>query len=177
LAARKRTRGDARVTDLIEPILAIDAHHEGWTALPERSQIGLGHSFVSGDPLGPRLRVAYFLRDADQAMVGRAWFGPLAEGPPRHAHGGALAALLDEVMGAAAWLAGHRVVAAKIEVDFKRPVPLGTTATFEGIVTKAEGRRVHMAATLALPDGTVASTASGLYIIIDIDKLRASAAR
>jgi hypothetical protein len=154
-----------------EPTAPVDAPGEGWTALPPRSQIGLARSFVSGDPDGPRLRVAYFLRDTDHAMVGRAWFGPLAEGPPRHAHGGAIAALLDEVMGAAAWLAGHRVVAAKIEVDFKRPVALGATATFVGSVTRVEGRRVFMSGALTLPDGTVAATSSGLYVVVDIHKL------
>ncbi len=159
---------------LPEPSPAIDAPHDGWTKLPPQSHIGLGCSFVSGDPTGPRMRVAYFVRDVDRAMAGRVWFGPLAQGPPKHAHGGAIASLLDEVMGAAGWLAGHRVVAAKIEVDFKRPVQLGSTCTFEGSVAKVDGRRVHMVGALTLPDGAIASTSSGLYIVIDIDKLRAS---
>jgi hypothetical protein len=166
---------DVNAAALAEPSPAIDAPHDGWTKLPPQSHIGLGCSFVSGDPTGPRVRVGYFMRDVDQAIVGRAWFGPLSQGPPRHAHGGAIAALLDEAMGASGWLAGHRVVAAKIEVDYKRPVPLGSTCTFEAAVTKVDGRRVHIEGALALPDGSIASTSAGLYIVVDIDKLRASA--
>ena len=36
------------------------------------------------------------------------------QGPPGHADGGSLAAVLDEAMGAAVWLAGHSVVAAHL---------------------------------------------------------------
>src|SRR5690349_90349 len=47
------------------------------------------------------------------------------QGPPGHAHGGCLSAILDEAMGAVVWCAGHPVVAGRLEVDFKRAVPLG----------------------------------------------------
>src|SRR5262249_29380404 len=110
----------------------------------------------------------------DNAMVGRAWFGPLCEGPPGHAHGGSIAAVLDDVMGSGAWLAGHRVVAAKIEVEFKKPVPLGTTAEFASVVERVGGQRVRTRASLTLPNGVVAASASGLFVVVDIEKLRAS---
>ena len=155
----------------LAPAAPVDAPHEGWTLLPPRQSLGFGASFVAGDS-GDRLQVAYFVRDADSAMVGRAWFGPLAEGPPGHAHGGAIAAVLDDVMGSSAWLAGHRAVAAKIEVDFKRPVPLGNTTTFLGLVLRAEGKRVHVRGELLLPDGTLAAASTGLFIVIDVQKLR-----
>ena len=41
-----------------------------------------GHvSFVSPGESGKRLRIAYFRRPSDEALVGRAWFGPETEGP------------------------------------------------------------------------------------------------
>ncbi len=157
-----------------EPELNVDAPHPGWTLLPRRESLsgaGFATSFVAKAE-GQALRVAHFMRDADGAMVGRAWFGPACEGPPRHAHGGSIAAVLDDVMGSGAWLAGHRVVAAKIEVDFKRPVPLLTMATFEALVGRVEGRRVETSARLFLPDGSTAASSSGLFIVVDIARLR-----
>ncbi|HXT52702.1 MAG TPA: PaaI family thioesterase, partial [Thermoanaerobaculia bacterium] len=89
----------------------------GWKALdPFRIEGGRG-SFVSGDPVGDTLRVAYFRREGDGRLMGRAWFGPGTAGPPGHAHGGAMAAVLDEAMGAAAWMAGHIAVAAHLATD------------------------------------------------------------
>jgi acyl-coenzyme A thioesterase PaaI-like protein len=149
----------------------VDAPHEGWTPLPPREALGLAPSFVSGDPQGQRLRVAYFVRDEDAHVVGRVWFGPLAEGPPGHAHGGSIAAVLDELMGSAAWLAGHRVVAVKLDVEFKKAIRLGTTATFAARVTSSEGRKIVVTSEMFLPDGALAATGHGTFLVIDMERL------
>lgn len=159
------------------PAFALDAPHDGWTLTPPRRESSLRNSFVSGDAEGQRLRVSYFVRDVDSAVVGRAWFGPLAEGPPGHAHGGSMAALLDEAMGAAAWLKGHRVLAAKITIEFKRPLPLGSVVEFTAWVERVEGRRVFTRAELSLPGtegGTVCAQGEGLFIAVDLSKLKMS---
>jgi len=146
-----------------EPAENVDVPHPGWTLLPRRESLkgaGFAVSFVAKTE-GDGLRVAHFVREGDNAMVGRAWFGPMCEGPPGHAHGGSIAAVLDDVMGSGAWLAGHRVVAAKIEVEFKKPVPLGSTCTFESVVERVEGKRVQTKGTLFLPDGAIAASSAG----------------
>lgn len=120
-------------------------------------------SFVS--PTGDgRLRVAYFRRLGDGRLVGRAWFGPGAAGPPGHAHGGAVAAVLDEVLGAAAWLAGHRALAANLTVDFRAMVPLGTDARFEGAIDRVDGRKIYLRARLTAEDGRLLAEAGGLFV-------------
>ena len=137
----------------------------GWTpidAFPQRS-------FVSGDPDGDRLRVQYYERDS--ALLARVWFGPEAEGPPGHAHGGALAAVIDEAMGYAAWLAGHPVVAARLTTDFRRMLPLGTVCTVEPVVERVDGRKVHVAARIAGPDGTVYAEGSEIFVGLAPDAL------
>jgi acyl-coenzyme A thioesterase PaaI-like protein len=91
-------------------------------------------SFVTDEPGGDRLRVAYFRRGDEPVLLGKAWFGPGAEGPPGIAHGGSVASVLDEALGAAAWMAGHRVLVARLIVDFRERVPLGLDATFEAQV-------------------------------------------
>lgn len=87
------------------------------------------------------------------------------QGPPGHAHGGLSAAVLDEVMGAAVWQAGYTVAAAKIEVHYRKPVPLGQPIRTQGYVTRRNGRKLYARGEIYLPDGTVAVTGKGLYII------------
>src|SRR5688572_18388978 len=94
----------------------------GWTPVHPFPRMPTQDSFVSGASADGRLRVAYFRRDRDDRLVGKAWFGPGAVGPPGHAHGGSVAAALDEAMGAAAWWAGYPSVAARLTVDFRRMV-------------------------------------------------------
>ena len=145
----------------------------GWLALdPFRIEGGRG-SFVSGDPEGDTLRVAYFRRESDGRLMGRAWFGPGTAGPPGHSHGGAMAAVLDEAMGAAAWMAGHIAVAAHLATDFRAMLPLGTDAMLEAWVDRREGRKVWTAGKLWGDDGTVFAEATALFIRLDADRDRA----
>ena len=137
---------------------------DGWEPLRRFNESRTAESYVSGDRDGRRLRLRYFRRSSDGALVARAWFGPGCQGPPGHAHGGATAALLDEAMGFCCWLAGHRVVAAHIEVDFRGMVPVGTVATLEAAVERIEGRKVFPRARLLLPDGTLVAESTGLFL-------------
>jgi len=59
----------------------------------------------------------------------------------------------------------------RLEVDFKKPVPLGSVTTFAAHVVKAEGRRIHMRAEMFLPGGVVAAASTGLFIVVDVHKL------
>jgi acyl-coenzyme A thioesterase PaaI-like protein len=136
----------------------------GWTPIePFRLEGGAG-SFVTGNAEGDRLRVRYFQRSGDHHLMGRAWFGPGAQGPPGHAHGGAIAAVLDEAMGAAAWVAGHIAVAARLDTSFQRMVPLGTDATLEAWVEREEGRKIWTTGRLLDGAGEPFALASGLFI-------------
>ncbi|HOH01786.1 MAG TPA: PaaI family thioesterase [Polyangiaceae bacterium] len=128
------------------------------------------NSFVSGEEESHRLRVRYYRRSSDGALVGKAWFGPGSLGPPGHAHGGSMAAVLDETMGLAAWLAGHRVVAARLEVDFIAMLPLGTVAIMETSLHHVENRKIFLTATLKGPDKTLFARAQGLFIRLSQEK-------
>jgi len=125
-------------------------------------------SFVSGGPTGGRLRVAYFRRAGDRRLAGRAWFGPETQGPPGHAHGGSIAAVLDEALGAAAWAAGHPVLVASLAVDFRRMVPLGTDAIFEAWIERTEGRKIHTR--VRLTDGQGSVLAEGRAICVTLSE-------
>jgi acyl-coenzyme A thioesterase PaaI-like protein len=133
---------------------------------------GPPQSFVSGDPVGNRLRVAYFRRERDGMLLVRAWFGRGAEGPPGYAHGGSVAAVLDEAMGAAAWIAGHASIAARISVDFRHLVPLGLDALIEAWVTGTERRKIATRARLMDGDGRVLAESDALFVKLTDDQIR-----
>jgi acyl-coenzyme A thioesterase PaaI-like protein len=122
-------------------------------------------SFVTDSPDGDRLRVSYFRRGDEPVLRARVWFGPGTEGPPGYAHGGSVAAALDESIGGAAWMMGHRVVVARLVVDFRKPVPLGTDAFLESSVVNVDGRKVACRARLT-SGATVLAEAEGLCVIV-----------
>jgi hypothetical protein len=146
-------------------IVELQAPLPGLTPLPRLVELSGTRSFVSGDPDGERLRVAWFRRDDDGALVGRAWCGPLAEGPPAHVHGGAMAALLDEAMGLCCWVHGHRVLARGIEVAFRRPLALGSVVWLVGRIVGHDGRRLTTSGTLSSEGdgGVVFAEATGSF--------------
>ena len=115
------------------------------------------------------MRVAYFRRESDGALVGKVWFGPWCEGPPGHAHGGSMAAALDDAIGKIGWLSGHRVVAARISVSFRRMLPLGTDATLEAWIDRKDGRKLHTRGHLLGDDGEPYAEAEGLFIELSSD--------
>lgn len=113
----------------------------GWTPFDAASLVGESLKFVSGDPDGNRFRVRYY-RDHEQHLKARIWFGPETEGPPGHAHGGSMAAVLDEVLGLSAWAAGYSIVVGNLNVNFRNLLPLQKVVTVESKIISAEGRKV-----------------------------------
>ncbi len=112
-----------------------------WVPFDAPSLVGESLRFVSGEPDGNRFRVRYY-RDKEQQLQARIWFGPETEGPPGHAHGGSMAAVLDEVLGLAAWAAGYSIVVGNLNVSFRNLLPLQKVVTVESRVISAEGRKV-----------------------------------
>ncbi|OFZ21625.1 MAG: hypothetical protein A2X94_00365 [Bdellovibrionales bacterium GWB1_55_8] len=149
-----------------------DEASPGWELtwpFPDTARPG---SFVSGDPEGQRIRIKYYRRKEDGALVGKAWFGPDAEGPPGHAHGGSMSAVLDEAMGGSAWLAGYAVVAVRLIIDLRRMLPLGTAVFFEGSVEKVDGRKIHTRGKLTNAAGEVYAESQGLFIVLSQERFR-----
>lgn len=147
----------------VPPPVAVD---EGWEPFSPFPELSARESFVSGGPSTHRLRVAYFKRPGDPRLLGRAWFGPETQGPPGHAHGGAVSAVMDEALGAAAWGEGHPVVVARLSVDFRAMVPLGTDATFEAWVERVDGRKIHTRGRLLAADGQVLAEGQALCVLL-----------
>ena len=135
-----------------------------WTPFDAPALVGASLRFVSGDPEGSRYRVRYY-RDVEQRLKARVWFGPETEGPPGHAHGGAVAAVLDEVLGLSAWAAGQPIVVANLNVSFRNLLPLKTVVTVHSEITSMSGRKVTVKGCIC-NGATIYAEAECLCIVI-----------
>ena len=143
---------------------------DGWTEIEVFGSYGVGRPFITGDKSSDRIKVKYFKKESDNSFVARVWFGPSTEGPPGHVHGGSLAAVLDEAMGASAWIAGHSVVALKITVKYREMLPLGSVTTVEAWVSSVNGRKVLTKGKVFNEAGTVFTESEGLFINISPER-------
>ncbi len=122
-----------------------------------------GSCFVCDKTNPNSMGVEWYLDDENQ-IDARFAFTINHQGPPGFAHGGATAAVLDEAMGLAVWYAGYRVVTANLNLDYRKPVPLGEPIQIHGALSGKENRRVEATGRIVLPDGTVAVSAKGIYV-------------
>ena len=129
--------------------------------MTEKIPIG-GTAFITAPP--PHGFGMRYQHDAEGKVSGVIRLDESKQGPPGHVHGGALIALLDEAMGAACWVRGYRAVAANLQFDLIRGVPLATDITVSGAVENKQGRKVYAVCEITLPDGTVAVKGRGLFI-------------
>ncbi len=102
--------------------------------------------------------------EADGSVSASFVLAEAQQGPPGHAHGGALAAILDEAMGAAVWYAGHNVAVVHLSLDYRKPVPLHQPLSCRARMEKQEGRKIYATGEIYLPDGEVAVRAQGIFV-------------
>jgi len=136
-----------------------------WSDFDAPALVGETLRFVSGDRTGNRFRMRYFRNQENNLMV-RVWFGPVTEGPPGNAHGGSIAAVMDEVLGLAAWAAGHRIVVGNLNVSFKALLPILTVVQVETEVVSVEGRKVMVHGRICSLDGSVYAEGEALCITL-----------
>jgi len=145
----------------------------GWESLENLTTSHSGRSFVRRDGATDRYALRYYRRTSDNALIGRIRFGIGCQGPPGHAHGGSMAALLDDAMGVSAWIAGHMVVAAEITIKFRNMLPLDTVTHLEAWVAEVDGKKVKTRGRIASVDGkSVYSEGTGLFIVLGPDRFR-----
>lgn len=102
--------------------------------------------FVCGqaNPIGLRLRFAAEAGRATTTLTLDRWY----QGYAGIAHGGVVAALLDEAMAYAAISLGRWAATAEMTVRYLRPVPMGEPLCLEAHVTRDTARLAECAAEL-----------------------------
>jgi len=93
------------------------------------------------------------------------------QGAPGLAHGGLLSLAFDEALGKLMWLLRAPAVTARLETDFLRPVPMGSTLHISARITGQVSRKVYCEAEgrLNSVDGEVAVRAAALFVIVPMN--------
>jgi uncharacterized protein (TIGR00369 family) len=88
------------------------------------------------------------------------------QGFPGLAHGGVLAAMLDEAAMRAAMAGDHArfMLTARMTIRYRKPVPVGEPLELVGQVLKQGGRVSTARAELRLPDGSVGAEAEATLV-------------
>ena len=90
------------------------------------------------------------------------------QGAPGLAHGGLLSLAFDEALGKLMWLIRAPAVTARLETDFLKPVPMGTTIHITARIIGQVNRKVYTAAEgrLGSADGEIAVKAAALFGVV-----------
>lgn len=93
------------------------------------------------------------------------------QGAPGLAHGGLLSLAFDEALGKLMWLLRAPAVTARLETDFLRPVPMGSTLHISARITGQVSRKVYCEAEGRLNslDGEIAVKAAALFVIVPMN--------
>jgi hypothetical protein len=118
----------------------------------DEQEHGLHLQTTTGD--GPTILAQFTVTDAHQ-------------GAPGLAHGGLLACAFDEALGSAVGnLLRRPAVTGKLETEFVRPVPVGSTLHIVARLDGVSGRKIFASAQgrLGEPTGPVAVRARALFV-------------
>ena len=94
------------------------------------------------------------------------------QGYPGVAHGGIAAAALDEAMGWAMYAAGALAMTARMEVKYRRPLPLGEELRVRAEVVRDRGRRLDAQAEIRTLGGELLAQAQALFLRLPPDRAR-----
>ncbi len=121
--------------------------------------------FVCGidNPIGLHLA---FYTDDEGRCIARFRPKPEHQGYPGHLHGGIISTLLDETMGRVLTHEGVFALTGRLEIKFRKPVPMDQDLSVVGELTRGRSRAYEAKGEIQLPDGTVLVEGSGTYIRI-----------
>ena len=145
---------------------------ENWRAV-ELPFTKLSTSFVSGAQDKSRIEISYFTQ-SDQLgeLFAQIKYGPYSAGPPGHAHGGAQAAVLDELCGGIVWLQGYKALAVKLETEFQKMVPLGEPLIGRAKVRETDRRKIYTEAYLENQSGKILAQAKAVFVCLTEEQLK-----
>nr|XP_046255972.1 acyl-coenzyme A thioesterase THEM4 [Scatophagus argus]XP_046255973.1 acyl-coenzyme A thioesterase THEM4 [Scatophagus argus] len=121
---------------------------------------------------GAAFEYVLFVNNDEQKCVGIFQAGHLLEGPPGHVHGGAIATMIDTVAGTQATMISGPIVTANLNINYRSPIPLGSTVLLESSLDKKEGKKTFISCKVTSPDGSKVHTESTvLFVSISISHL------
>lgn len=137
----------------------------------------------SANPMGAAIEVR---REGDEAVADFT-LGAAFEGAPQRAHGGVIAAVLDDVMGYVLSILRTPAYTGRLTVHYRAPAPLRVPLTARARLVGRDGRKLHLAAEIRptrltadavtrvaprpVRDGGVVAEGEGVFILIHKEQL------
>jgi acyl-coenzyme A thioesterase PaaI-like protein len=115
------------------------------------------------NPLAPPMTL---VQEGD-VVHGAVSLGSAYEGPPGCVHGGFVAALFDELLGATQSMSGNPGMTGRLIVNYRKPTPLHAELRLEGRIREIDGRKIFTDG-LLYADDVLRAEAEGLFISIDV---------
>ncbi len=124
-------------------------------------------SIVSGAS-NPHGLGAYLFRDGEHAVM-EVTLGPAFEGAPGRAHGGIVAALIDETMGMVLSIHGTLALTANLQIEYKSATPVNRPIVARAWLESRDGRKLRMKCVVTT-EGEPVAEATSLFIAVDPTK-------
>lgn len=108
-----------------------------------------------------------------ERVLGTVLLDERHSGAPGYAHGGAIAAIMDDLLGQVLIALDRPGVTATLTVDFKAPALLGRELALEAWCERIEGRKIFLHGEVR--DGAeLVAVGRGLFIHVDVSHWEAS---
>ena len=115
------------------------------------------------NPIG--LKMAFY-EDDDGRVIANFTTRDEHQGYPGVVHGGIVTALLDEVLGRVAIASERWMVTGRLNIRFRKPVPVGETLTIVGEAVSWKKRTLEARGEIRLADGQLGAEATGTFLEI-----------
>ena len=121
--------------------------------------------FVCGreNPRGLRIEVKRWERGATFRFLAEDTY----KGWAHYLHGGVISMLFDELLGWTSRFLGYTALTARLEVRYKKPVPLGSVVTFRSELEREAKRLLYIRTAAYLEDGTLAAEGKGTMMVME----------
>ena len=124
------------------------------------------------NPVAPPLKIEIAKRaDGKPGVSGRARLGLAYEGPPHGVHGGWVAALFDDLLGAVPGVGEATSLTARLTVRYRHVTPIEEDLRLEGWIHRDDERRIVAKATCHAGD-TLTAEAEGLFVRVDFNEIQ-----
>jgi uncharacterized protein (TIGR00369 family) len=127
----------------------------------------MNYCFGCGQDNPEGLRLDFHLDEKGKRFVARFRLARRFTGPPAHAHGGIIAAILDEAMGKVNKLRAVVAMTREMKVEYLKPVPLHRPLTVEAWEISVHGRQHRNTAEIRNQAGEVLARSTGVFVVID----------
>jgi len=122
-------------------------------------------------PTGLRMRVT---AGEGLSVHGRFAVTEHHQGAPGLAHGGLVALAMDEVLGGLGWLLRTPMVTGRLQVEYLRPVPVGSELALHAQLDAVDGRRIFSQARAhaGSTDGDLLARAFAVFVAVPLEHFR-----